>query len=81
MPLYFFDFKDGDSIVNDDEGIELPSIKVAQDDAMDFVIATAKDARLAVESRVFAVTVRDESGAAFFRATLTIGVECLDPPA
>lgn len=81
MPLYFFDFRDGDSVISDDEGIELSSFKVARDDAIDFVIATAKDARLVVEDRVFAVTVRDEGGAALFRTTLTIGVECLDPPA
>ena len=79
MPRYFFDFQDGDSVINDDEGIELSSFKVARDDAIEFVIETAKDARLVVESRVFAVTVRDESGAALFRTTLTIGAECLDP--
>ena len=81
MPLYFFDFQDGDDVTKDDEGIELSSFKVARDDAMDFVTASAKDACLVVEGRVFVVTVRDESGVAVFRATLTIGVEYPDTPA
>ena len=77
MTRYFIDFQDGNEFFQDDHGSNLDSIEIAQQEAAHLVSLRAYDARPASEDCELIATVRDESGAALHRTTLTIRLEHL----
>jgi hypothetical protein len=44
MPRYFFDLRDGDVLISDDQGLVLATIEAAQDEAKRALASMAKDA-------------------------------------
>ena len=61
MPRYFFDSRDGDRVIRDDEGIELDGIETALDEATRALRDLAKDAIPKATRRELAIEVRDGS--------------------
>jgi hypothetical protein len=76
MPRFYFDFSEGDSHSEDDEGTELPDLDEARAEAIEALVAMGKDYRERV-ARGLAVNVRDKTGKHLFRATLRITIEDL----
>jgi hypothetical protein len=66
MPRYFFDFRSGDAVSTDDDGLDLPDVEAAHGEAIgaladglrDLIMVGAKDQHFAIE-------VRDKMGAVF----------------
>ena len=63
MTLYFFDFRLGDLTAIDDEGLELPDVEAAHDQAVSALVEAARDAisEGAIDQR-FSIEVRDQIG-------------------
>lgn len=64
MDRYYFDVRDGDEIIRDEEGYELPSLEAVQREA---VLSLADGSRDAAERAIgslteLAIDVRDASG-------------------
>ena len=64
MAVYYFDLRDGEELVVDEEGIELRSMRAAQDEAARALAGLAWDAmRLeGTQSHEMAIEVRDKLG-------------------
>ena len=67
MPRYYFDFRDGDNLSFDEEGLELSSIASVQEEAAKALADMARDAVRSSkyngsESRRMSVEVRNEDG-------------------
>ncbi|MGY3696085.1 hypothetical protein ACVIGA_006165 [Bradyrhizobium sp. USDA 3240] len=65
MPRYFFDLRDGDELVPDEEGLELKSIQSAQLEAARSLADMARDELYDAQpknTRNMAIEVRDETG-------------------
>ena len=77
MPRYYFDTRDGDHFVRDDEGVELDGIEGARDQATLALRDLAKDAIPKETRRQFAMKVRDEAGRQVIRASLWFEVEVM----
>lgn len=77
MPRYFFDTDDGSRFVTDDVGVDLDSQEAAQKAAVAALPEMADDVLPDGSHRVLTVMVRDDSGTAIIRATLTLRVETL----
>jgi hypothetical protein len=60
MPRYFFDTRDGDLFMEDDEGAELPDVAAAKAVASVSLAELARDVTPTSERRVLIVEVRDE---------------------
>ncbi len=60
MPLYYFDSRDGDSFIEDDEGLEFPDIETARDQATAALADIARDVLPGSVRRELAIEVRDE---------------------
>jgi Domain of unknown function (DUF6894) len=67
MQRYYFDMREGDDILPDDEGLELGSLEAVQEEAARSLADMARDAirkHSGAEShREIAIEVRDEIGA------------------
>jgi hypothetical protein len=63
MPLYFFDTRDGDMLVPDDDGAELPDLAAAKAVASASLAELARDVLPSSERRVLIVEVQDEERA------------------
>jgi len=76
MPRYFFDTYDGETITEDDEGLELEGIEAARREAL---AALPDMARAMIpddgDRRTMVVKVRDESGKVVLQAALALLVE------
>ena len=64
MKRYYFDIRDGDGFAPDEEGLELPDIEAAQEEA---ALSLADMARHAVRisrrnARLMQIEVRDDNG-------------------
>ena len=77
MSRYFFDSRDGDHVIRDDDGIELDGIEAARDEAALALRDLAKDALPGSTRREVAIEVRDESGRQLIRASLWVEVQVL----
>jgi hypothetical protein len=77
MPHYFFDTRDGDDFIRDNEGIELDGIEAARDEATRGLTDLAKDALPGALRRELAVEVRDGADHALLRAALWFEVAVL----
>jgi Domain of unknown function (DUF6894) len=65
MPRYFFDLRDHDGVVTDEEGMELPSLDAVQEEAARALADMARDeVPLAGNgpARHMAIEVRDDDG-------------------
>ena len=67
MPRYYFDFRDGDNLSFDEEGLELSSIASVQEEAAKTLADLARDAVRSpkfdgTKYRRMAVEVRNEAG-------------------
>jgi hypothetical protein len=60
MPIYFFDTRDGDTFVSDDDGEELSDLAAAKAVASISLAELARDVLPESERRVLIVEVRDE---------------------
>jgi len=74
MPLYFFDFDDGDGAPSapDTMGTDLPSLASVPEEAVAVLANIAKDRLPDGSHRVFSASVRNEEGRVVFTASLTL---------
>ena len=70
MPRYFFDTDNGDLLVQDDEGIDLPDAKAARTIGIDALSDMTRDRLPVGDRRSFGVRVRDERGTVLYSASL-----------
>jgi uncharacterized protein DUF6894 len=77
MPRYYFDHRDGDTFLSDDEGLELDGIETARDEATRALAGMAKDALPGSVRREIAIEVRDEASRPVLRAALWFEVQTL----
>jgi hypothetical protein len=81
VPRFYFDIHDGERFTPDDEGLVLPDAQAARDRAVSTLPDIARDVMPDGAKRDFVVTMRDESGTAIFRASLSLQTEWLTEPA
>jgi hypothetical protein len=65
MRRYYFDLVDGSDVSPDEEGMELPDVQTAQEEAALALAALAKEMRLSVPKtglNEIAIAVRDNAG-------------------
>ena len=65
MRRYFFDFRDGESVVTDEEGLELLTLDTVQEEAARALGQMARDELPLAsnrQTRYMAIEVRDEDG-------------------
>ena len=60
MPLYFFDTRDNDTLVEDDIGVDLPDLEAVKRQASLSLAELARDVLPGSLKRQLAVEVRDE---------------------
>ena len=77
MPRYYFDTRDGNDVLCDDEGLELPGLDIARAEAARTVAEMARDRLPGEECREIAVEVLDEARRPLFRAALWFEIEKL----
>ena len=77
MPKFFVDFQDEGTVHRDDEGSELADFEQARNEAIGMLPQIAKDELPNGEHREFVATIRDHTGVAIYRATLTFHGEWL----
>lgn len=71
MPRYYFDYSDGHTVQSDDEGTEVTTVQHARDEALETILAMAKDR---VRDGELSVAVRDEGGNRLLRVRVRIEV-------
>ena len=62
MPRYFFDVYEGTKLVRDTEGVELPSLQAAKQQAHASLSDMLRDAAYEERGTDFRVSVRDDGG-------------------
>jgi hypothetical protein len=77
MPRYYFDHRDGDTLISDDEGLEFDGIKAVRDEATRALAGIAKDELPGSVRREIAIEVRDEASRPVLRAALWFEVQTL----
>jgi hypothetical protein len=77
MPHFYFDVRDGDSLVQDEEGLSFPSIEAARDEATRALAEMANDASPNAYVREMAIEVRDEGKEPLLRTVLRFEIERL----
>jgi hypothetical protein len=78
MPRFYFDIHDGARESLDEEGTQLADLQAACDEVIAVLPAIAGNERAGSGNRELVATVRGESGAAVFRARLSLTSEWLD---
>ncbi len=78
MPLYFFDYKDDAGDDRDSEGSSLPSLEKACALAVGLLPDMASYSFRRCGHHEFSITVRDDTGRALYRATLSFRGEMLE---
>jgi hypothetical protein len=77
---YFFDSRDGDRFVRDEDGMELDGIAAARDEATLALRDLARDALPKATRRELSIEVRDESDRQVIKASLWCEVQVLAEP-
>ena len=77
MPRYYFDHRDGNSFISDDEGLEFDGIKAVRDEATRALAGIAKDELPGSVRREIVIEVRDEASRPVLRAALWFEVQFL----
>ena len=70
MPRYYFDSRDGESFISDEEGLEYRSLEAARDQATAALTDMAKDVLPGSIRRELAIEVRDGDKEPLFRTSL-----------
>jgi hypothetical protein len=78
MPLYFFDTRDNDNFIEDDEGLEYPDLEAVKVAAAKALAELAKDVIPGSVKRKLTVEVRDEQGPVL-KATMIFEAVILRP--
>jgi hypothetical protein len=74
VPLYFFDFSDGELDGRDQFGTKLPDVEAAAREAVGALANISKDVRKQYQNRVLALNVRSQTGETVLNVTLTLAV-------
>jgi hypothetical protein len=74
MPHYYFDTRDNEKFVSDDEGVEISSFQQVKAEASRAMADFAKDALPGSVIRMLAIEVRDDFGPVL-RVSLRFGIE------
>ena len=74
MPRYYFDHRDGDHFLPDDEGLEFDGIETARDEAARSLAERARDVLPGALRRVLTVEVSDETKEPLLEARLIFEV-------
>ena len=77
MSRYFFDTRDGDTFIRDDEGIDFDGVEKARDEATRGLADMARDAIPGKLRRELAVEVSDAARSPLLRASLWFEVQVL----
>lgn len=78
MPRFYFDHRNGDTFVQDDEGLEFATIQQARDSAARTLGEIARDNLPGAVRREIAIEVSDASRRPLFRTALWFEVESLN---
>ena len=62
MPLFFFDTRDNDAFIEDDEGLDFPDLEAVRVQATRALADLARDVIHTCLKRELAIEVRDEGG-------------------
>jgi hypothetical protein len=66
MPRYFFDFRSGDTVLPDDDGLDLPDVDAAHGEAIGALADGLRDViMIGAKNQHFAIEVRDDIGPVF----------------
>ena len=79
MPRYYFDSRDNDSFLLDDEGFEHPCFEAAKRTAARALVELARDVLPGSVVRTLAIEVRDDARP-LFKASLQFEVEQVREP-
>ena len=77
MPRYYFDHRDGNTFISDDEGLEFDGVEAARNEATRALADAAKDALPGAVRREIVIEVRDEASRPLLRAPLWFEVQTL----
>jgi hypothetical protein len=77
VPRFYFDIRDGDQFIRDDEGLDYPNIEAARDAATAALAEMAKEALPGAERYHIAIEVRDEAKEPLLIAALTFEIRIL----
>ena len=77
MQRYYFDCRDGEAFIPDEEGLEFDGIEAARDEATRTLAEMAKEALPGVGRREFEIEVRDDARQPVLRTALVIEVHRL----
>lgn len=75
MPLYYFDFMEGDLFGRDNFGTKLPDVATAAREAVSALANISKDVRERYQDRVLALNVRCQNGRIVLHVSLTLAVK------
>jgi hypothetical protein len=75
MPRFFFDTREDDSFIPDDEGIELADLTAAEQEALEAAASIARDKLPAGEARSVTIEVWTEDRRRVIAATVMLHVE------
>jgi hypothetical protein len=75
MPRYYFDYRDGGTFLEDDEGLEFDGIERVRDEATRALATAARDAIPGSIRREISIEVRDETRRPILRAALWFEVQ------
>ena len=65
MKRYYFDIRDGDKLAPDEQGMDLPHVEVAQEEAARSLADMIRDNISGQRLRHVAIEVRDQNGPVF----------------
>ena len=74
VPLYFFDFTEGELNGCDQFGTKLADVEAAAREAVSALANISKDVQKQYKDRIVALKVRDQSGETVLNVTLTLAV-------
>ena len=77
VPLFYFDVRDGQKLMRDDDGLEFPNIEAARDEATRALGELARDVLPGRAVREMAIEVRDEVKEPLLRTVLRFEIERL----
>jgi hypothetical protein len=75
MPRFFFDTREDDSFIPDDEGIELADLTAAEQEALEAAASIARDKLPAGEARSVTIEVWTEDRRRVIATTVMLHVE------
>jgi len=77
MPRYYFDHRDGNTFISDDEGLEFDGVEAVRNEATRALADAVKDALPGSVRREIVIEVRDEASRPLLRAALWFEVQTL----